>query len=133
MKVLVSKQNVEMSFRINCYVPSYVKKSETIQNTIIEKTCETINSTLKTDVISMLEIFDVVKSNLSDYIDHFDLLGINNDIEMQTFSIIDEDVQPSVSRVLTLSDDNIISLTNDINITFIALEDNTSSTTSAST
>lgn len=130
---VVSKQNVEMSFRINCYVPSYVKKSETIQNTIIEKTCETINSTLKTDVISMLEIFDVVKSNLSDYIDHFDLLGINNDIEMQTFSIIDEDVQPSVSRVLTLSDDNIISLTNDINITFIALEDNTSSTTSAST
>jgi hypothetical protein len=66
---------------------------------------------------------------MSDYIDHFDLLGINNSVNLQTFVILDEDSQPSIRRILILTDDKVISLKKQIDITFVALESNTSTST----
>lgn len=124
--------DIELSFKINAYVPSYVKTSESIQTTIKDQLCELINAQIKTRVINMQEIFDTVKSQMSDYIDYFDLLGINGNTDLQTFQIVDSEVQPSLKRKLVLTDDNILSLENDLEVDFIALEDNTS-TTSVST
>ena len=126
------KESVELSFKINCYVPSYVKKSEAIQETIRARTCEAIDDAIKTKTISMLEIFQAVKSKLSDYIDHFDLLGINGISSLQTFTILDEDAQPSIARKLVLTEDNVLLLDNDIDITFVVLDDNTAETTTIS-
>lgn len=122
--------NVEMSFKINCYVPSYVKRDEAIQQTIIDKTCSAIETAIKSSEISMLDIFKDVLSKLSGYVDHFDLLGINGNTELQTFAIVDSDARPSIRRKLVLTDDNVITLENDIDINFIALVDNTAETTS---
>lgn len=123
---VVSKQNIEMSFRITCYVPSYVKQSEEIQATIQEKTCQAIESAIKTKTISMLDIFEIVKEKMSDYIDHFTLLGINGMTGNQTFAILSEDAQPSVARKLELTEDNILSLNKQVIMDFVALEDHTS-------
>lgn len=120
------KQNIEMSFKIVCYVPSYVKQSETIQNEITEMTCNAIEESISSKTISMLDIFATVKSKLSDYIDHFDLLGVNDDIKLQTFVITDEDAMPSVARKLELTEDNILSLNKQIEITYVALDSNKS-------
>ena len=127
---VTDRQNIEMSFKIVCYVPSYVKQSETIQNQITEMTCDAIEDAIDSRTISMLDIFSTVKSKMSDYIDHFDLLGINNDTTLQTFVITDEDSQPSVARKLELTDDNVLSLNKQIEIQYVALDSNTESTTS---
>ena len=119
--------DIELSFKLNCYVPSYVKQDTDIQNQIIELICDSINEAMKTKELSMLDIFSYVKTKMSDYVDHFSLLGING-TEMQTFVIEDEDAQPSIARELTLSEDNVLSLTRQIDITFIALEDNVTDT-----
>ena len=124
---LFDKQNIEMSFKIVCYVPSYVKQSESIQNQITEMTCSAIEESLNTKTVSMLDIFNVVKEKMSDYIDHFDLLGINGDTTLQTFVIVDTDSQPSVARKLELTSDNMLSLNKQIEITYIALDSNTAS------
>ena len=116
-----------MSFKIVCYVPSYVKQSESIQNQITEMTCSAIEESLNTKTVSMLDIFNVVKEKMSDYIDHFDLLGINGDTTLQTFVIVDTDSQPSVARKLELTSDNMLSLNKQIEITYIALDSNTAS------
>lgn len=129
---IVSKQNIEMSFNIICYVPSFVKKDETIQKSIVDKTCIAIEESIKTKVISMMDIFEIVKSKMSDYIDHFSLLGINGSMTNQTFVIMSEDAQPSIARKLELTEDNIISLSKQIQMEFVALEDNTSETVSVS-
>ena len=126
------KQNIEMSFKIVCYVPSYVKQSETIQNQITEMTCAAIEESIDSRTISMLDIFEEVKSKMSDYIDHFDLLGINDDTTLQTFVILDDDSQPSVSRKLELTNDNILSLNKQINIQYVALDSNVSASSTYS-
>ncbi len=124
-------ENVEMSFKINCYVPSYVKKDESIQETIKLRTCEAIEEAIKNREISMLDIFRTVKDKMAGYVDHFDLLGVNGDQTLQTFTIEDMDTRPSIRRKLVLTGDNVISLENDIDITFIALVDNAASTVTA--
>lgn len=129
---VIVKENIELSFRIVCYVPSYVKKSEDIQNNITELTCTAIEAAINTKTISMLDIFESVKSKMSDYIDHFDLLGINDNVALQTFTVVDDDSQPSICRKLELSDDNILTLKKQIDITYISLNDNTADTTLAS-
>lgn len=123
---ITSTENIEMSFRIVCYVPSYVKKDESIQKNIAEMTCSAIEDAINSKTISMLDIFESVKSKMSDYIDHFDLLGINDSVKLQTFVILDEDSQPSIRRVLVLTEDKILSLKKQIDISFVALETNTS-------
>ena len=122
---LTGTEDIEMSFRIVCYVPSYVKKNEDIQKSITDMTCSAIENAINSKTISMLDIFESVKSKMSDYIDHFDLLGINNSVNLQTFVILDEDSQPSIRRILILTDDKVISLKKQIDITFVALESNT--------
>jgi hypothetical protein len=123
------KQNIEMSFNIVCYVPSYVKKSESIQQQITEMTCTAIEEALNSRVVSMLDIFAQVKEKMVDYIDHFDLLGINGDSSLQTFIIEDEDAQPSIARKLVLTSDNVLSLNKQVKITYVALNSNTDSVT----
>ena len=126
---LTEKQNVELSFKIVCYVPSYVKQNLTIQNNITEMTCNAIETAISSKTISMLDIFKEVQSKMSDYIDHFDLLGVNGDTTLQTFVFTDDDVQPSVARKLELTEDNLLSLNKQIDITFVALTNNVSETT----
>lgn len=121
--------DIEMSFSINCYVPSYIKKDEAIQENIRKQIGATIESALSSRTVSMLDIFEVVKSKLNDYIDHFSLLGINGDVTCQTFTLMSEDAQPSVARSLFLTDDNVITLVQNIDINFIALVENISQDT----
>ena len=122
---IISKENIEMSFRIQCYVPSYVYKDTSIQNQITDAICTAVESAIKTKIISMPEIFENVRVKMSDYIDHFTLLGTNGSVYNQTFIIIDNEAQPSIERKLVLSEDNILSLENQIDIEFVALNDNT--------
>ena len=122
-------EDIEMSFRIVCYVPSYVKQNADIQANITDMTCAAIESAINSKTISMLDIFESVKSKMSDYIDHFDLLGINDDVNLQTFVILDEDSQPSIRRTLVLTEDKVISLKKQIDISFVALESNTNTST----
>ena len=126
---LTRTEDIEMSFRIVCYVPSYVKQNETIQKNITDMTCAAIENAINSKTISMLDIFEEVKSKMVDYIDHFDLLGINDNVNLQTFVILDEDSQPSIRRTLVLTEDKVISLKKQIDISFVALEPNTNIST----
>ena len=121
----VSKQNIELSFRIVCYVASYVKQDESIQNQITEMLCTFIEEAIESKTISMLDIFEKVKEKVSDYIDHFDLLGINDNVALQTFVVTAEDSQPSIRRQLVLTEDNILSLRKQIDVTYVTLTPNT--------
>lgn len=122
---VVSKQNIELSFRIVCYVPSYVKQDEAIQNQITEMLCTFIEEAIESKTISMLDIFEKVKEKVSDYVDHFDLLGINDNVALQTFVVTDADSQPSIRRQLVLTDDNILSLRKQVDVTYVTLNPNT--------
>lgn len=120
-----SQQNIEMAFRIRCYVPSYIKQDTAVQQIITDNICAAIEKNIQTKNINMMDIFAQVKNKLTDYIEYFTLLGINEDITNQTFVILDEDAQPSLRRRLVLTEDNILSLEKSLDIEFIALESNT--------
>ena len=125
--VIVTK-STEMAFRIICYVPSYVKKDDQIQDTIVDRLCDALERAIKTKDFSMMDVFYAVKIKMADYIDHMTLLGTWDDVTSQTFRVVDEDAQPSLARRLELTEDNILSLKKQLDVTFVALEDNTSST-----
>lgn len=121
---IISKQNIEMAFKIRCYVQSYVKNDTATQSIITDAICTAIEENIQTKNISMMQIFSQVQEKLSDYIEYFTLLGINDDVTVQTFVIQDEDAQPSLRRQLVLTDDNILSLEKSLDVEFVALEDN---------
>ena len=87
--------------------------------------CTFIEEAIESKTISMLDIFEKVKEKVSDYIDHFDLLGINDNVALQTFVVTDEDSQPSIRRQLVLTEDNILSLRKQIDVTYVTLTPNT--------
>ena len=116
--------DVEMSFKINCYVPAYIKKDDDAQESIRNQIIAAIENAIDTRTISMIDIFTNVQEKLADQVETFSLLGVNGDTTNQTFVIMDDDAQPSIAKKLELSSDNVIRLVKQIDINFIALETN---------
>ena len=115
--------SAELGFKINCYVQPYVKRDETLQQTIKESICNALNEQIKARVINMQEIFTKIQGEMSESIDYLDLLGINGDPNLQTLEPISTDIQPILHRKLVLSNDNILSLEDDLEINFVVLND----------
>lgn len=115
--------SAELGFKINCYVQPYVKRDETLQQTIKESICNALNEQIKARVINMQEIFTKIQEEMSESIDYLDLLGINGDPNLQTLEPISTDIQPILHRKLVLSNDNILSLEDDLEINFVVLND----------
>ena len=115
--------NAELGFKINCYVQPYVKRDETLQQTIKDNICTALNEQIKARVINMQEIFTNIQADMSESIDYLDLLGINGDPDIQTLEPIGTDIQPILRRKLVLTNDNILSLEDDLEVNFIVLND----------
>ena len=68
--------------------------------------------------ISLTNIADIITNSIT-YVTATDVLGINGDIDLQTISIADDSVQPSIAQELYLTNDNKISIRKSIYIDFV--------------
>ena len=114
--------SLTISFKIKYYVHNSVMTNYNVQNIIRTLTRDSLEKSMSSRIISITEIFENIRRELSDYVVKVDVLGINGDIELQTLIVLDEDTRPSIARKLSINKDNTIVLEPDIDIEFIAIE-----------
>ncbi len=119
---VVSVNPLEMEFRIRCYVHAFVMQDDLVRSQITSLMTSLIETAIKDKTISMMDIFNQVKKQMSDYILHIDLLGINGNTELQTMIVIDKDAQPSIARKLIVTEDQLLILQKQIHIEFLKLD-----------
>lgn len=108
--------NMTFSFRLHC--ETAVKNNLDIQNIIKENVLTLIEPLIATNTISLTNIADIITNSIT-YVTATDVLGINGDIDLQTISIADDSVQPSIAQELYLTNDNKISIRKSIYIDFV--------------
>lgn len=91
--------NMTFSFRLHC--ETAVKNNLDIQNIIKENVLTLIEPLIATNTISLTNIADIITNSIT-YVTATDVLGINGDIDLQTISIADDSVQPSIAQELYL-------------------------------
>lgn len=110
---------LDLSFKIKIYVPPYVFADSQILDLIRESTISTIENHLSEKIISMTHVSKRIEEDLDEYIDTIDIGGINNDINLQTLLVQDENVRPSIRQQL-IYENNTITLEKAIDIEFIS-------------
>lgn len=117
---IVTTMPLNLSIKLKCFVSSSVISNTTLTTTIEESIASLIEPAIANRSISLTDIAKLIKANI-DYIDSVDVLGINGDTELQTITIGDESVQPSVEQKLYLTKDKQIALKRSIDIEFVTI------------
>lgn len=116
---VILRRKLQLTFKMKCFVPDYVYKDLAIQNTINESIITIIEKHIVNNNISMVDLSTEIKSQLSDYINHINVLGIDDDVELQTLLVMDNDAQPSLAQELYLTKENTLALRKKIDIEYI--------------
>lgn len=106
---------LELSIKFKVYLDNEAYSNVTLQESIKEEIIEQIEVDLSSDRISLSEIAMKCKDKIV-HIEAIDVLGINGDIELQTISIVDESVQPSIKQELYLTQDNELNIRKAVDI-----------------
>lgn len=116
---VVINMPLNMRIKIRCHVSSSVASDIAIKETIRNSIITIIEPAIENKYISLTEIATNIKERI-DYIESVDVLGINGDTQLQTISIIDNSVQPSIAQELYLTKDNLLAIKKAIDVEFIS-------------
>jgi hypothetical protein len=109
---------LNMNFKLVYYVPKYVLNNQVLRKTIEDTSIRIVENNIRTQDINMTALAYTLKDAMPDYIQHIDVLGINNDSNCQTLIRLDEDIQPSLSQTLYLTEDRLFAVKKGLNIEF---------------
>lgn len=109
---------LNITIKLRCHVDDATYKDEALRENITQSITEMIERSLITKSISLTTISNEILSKI-DFVNAVDVLGICNDSDLQTISLVDESVQPSLAQELYLTKDNKISIKKSAIIEFI--------------
>lgn len=115
---VTSTQPLELTVKFKVYLDNEAYSNTELQETIKEEIIYLIEEDLSNDRISLTEIANKCKENIV-HVEAINVLGINGNIELQTLTIIDESVQPSLKQELYLTQDNEINIRKAVDIEWV--------------
>lgn len=111
---------LDLTMGFKAHVDRVVTTTPDIKKSILASAVSVINEKLKDDIISQTEMSKAIKSRVA-YIESIDILGIEGDVSLQTLINTDTSAQPSLRKMLTLSDDKKLILTENLTFDFTSL------------
>lgn len=109
-----------MSISLRCHVQSNVANDSSLKTTIIQSIIDIIDPIIAEKRISLTEIASTVKEKI-EYLEAVDVLGIDGNYDLQTLTITDDSVQPTLAQVLYLTKDNTIALKKSVDVEFVTV------------
>ena len=115
---VTTTQPLEITVKFKVYLDNEAYNSIELQETIKEEIIDLIEEDLSNDRISLTEIANECREKIV-HIESVNVLGINDNIELQTLTIIDESLQPSLKQELFLTQDNEINIRKAVDIEWV--------------
>lgn len=110
-----------LSFGFKVGVTSGIMASPDILDSIRKNIRSVVEQHISKPTISITRIVEDIRGLVADYIVSIDIVGINNDIQLQTLVLVDEDNDPVVRVRMVKNDDGTVSLEKAIDIEFVPL------------
>lgn len=113
---------LNMSIRFKCHVASNVVADDELKETITNTIVAMIESIISTkESVSLTEMCTSIKDAI-DYIEYIDVLGINDDTELQTITVMEDGVQPSIAQELYLTKDNQLAIRKAVDVEYVVVD-----------
>jgi len=112
---------LDLSFSVRIYVYPQVYSDSNILDMITENVESIIEDELTLSTISVVNISNTIRDTLSDYVVSVDVGGINDNINLQTLILKDEDAIPTVRQSIEYIN-NVYTITKAIDIAYISAE-----------
>ena len=109
---------LELSVKFKIYLDPEAYANTELRESIKSQIVSDIESSLENKQISLTDMSNIFKEKIS-HIQAIDVLGINGDIDLQTLTIADDSVQPSLKQELYLTEDNQINIRKAVDIIFV--------------
>ena len=120
-KTAVVDMSLELNFHFKVYVEKYVLSERGMTDIIRNTILDILDKHLKTDIVSCTAITDDIRVALGSNITSIDILGINDDIQLQTLIVVDAGTKASLERRLVLEEQGLISLERGLDIEYIVV------------
>ena len=117
---------LELSLELKIYVYDYIYSDLNILEKIKTESISIVEKGLSANELSIVNIAESIRTYMPDYIKYVDVLGINDNINIQTLVNTTDQTCPILKRRLYLNDENSIKLEKDLQITFISINKDTS-------
>jgi len=109
---------LNMRFRFRCHVQAKVASDASSTQVIRDAAIAIIEPLIKNNTISLTDIAAMIVSRV-DYIESIDVLGINDDVQLQTITIDEKDVQPSIAQELYLTESGTLAVRKAVDVEFV--------------
>ena len=110
-----------LSFGFKVSLTPGAMTNEATLNSIRASIVKVVDDHISKPIISITHIVEDIRAVVADYVISIDITGINNDIQLQTLVLIDEDNVPIVKVRMVKNDDGTISLEKAIDIEFVPI------------
>lgn len=114
--------DLELSVKLKVYVYQHVYNNISLLNSIRTSVLAITDEAVREGTVTMTDLANRIVSQLSDMVKFVDVLGINDDVELQTLIQVDETVIPNIKHILEVEDDGTIGVARDLNIEFVAVD-----------
>lgn len=108
--------NISIKYKIHLDDQAYANPD--LQDLITDTVIKEINTALVSKRVSLTEIAISIQNKIS-YITAIDVLGICDNVDLQTISIVDDSVQPALEQILYITKDNAIRIKEHVDIEYV--------------
>ena len=113
---------LEISLALKLYVYDFVYGNAILLNQIKEVCINLVEESLENKEFSLTLLSKKIINSMPDYVKTVDILGINNNIQLQTLMNNEENVLLVLKRELRINDENQIVLEKSLDISYVSIE-----------
>jgi hypothetical protein len=120
---VIVAMNLAMKVSLQVFVPPSVINDPVLQQTITDNIIVIIENAFKDDNFNLAKVAETITTSMSDYCKFVNILGINDQRELQTLIKVSPDIIPTLAQELYLTKNNEIWLKKALDIEFIKSDD----------
>lgn len=113
--------DLQISVKLRVIVEGYVIQNDELLKTLEYNIKQIIKDNLSNQIFSLVEISNYIKQQFPDYIKTIEVLGINDNIEIQSLTKTNNDKDISIKKTLYIDSDGNYNLQDNIFIEFVSL------------
>ncbi len=116
------ESSLELEFEFNCYVSQAVMDDDNMIKVIEDRIHVIIADNVSSDILSLTEIANSIKSELVDYLISIDTITLNGSGEIQTLVNVEIDKSPKMGMRLAIGRDGVYEYVPKVKINFKPLD-----------
>jgi hypothetical protein len=111
----------ELTMKFRFFVKDFVLEDAALMTSIRQSTIDIIDNVTSSGTISLTALVNKILTTMPDYVSYVDVLGVNDNLNIQTLIPVNNQTTPILKHILIVKDDGTLALDRDIEIEMVSV------------